>query len=159
MNNPAMDRWATDDPCELVDQLAKSIRPGLWMNLLVRDIDIAVDFQVGVLGARAVYVDSAFAIMSFGDSYWMLHSDATYSTHPIGAGLQAATIRGAGCELRLQNCDPDNAEERARSRNVEVMEATSNKPHGLRECFLVDGDGYVWAPSVASRKNKGPGSE
>ena len=147
-----MDRWGSDDPCNLVDQLASSIRPGLWMNLLVRNIDIAVDFQVSVLGARTVYVDSAFAIMSFGDSYWMLHSEATYSAHPMGTGLRATATRGTGCELRLQNCDPDIAEERARGRNAKVMQATVDRPHGLRECFLVDGDGYVWVPSITSRR-------
>jgi catechol 2,3-dioxygenase-like lactoylglutathione lyase family enzyme len=143
-----MERWTSDDPCELVDQLAESIRPGLWLNLLVRDIDDAVDFQVDVLGARAVYVDRAFAIMLFEDTYWMLHSEDTYSEHPIRADLRATIARGTGCELRLQNCDPDQAEARARLRNGRVMEPTKNKPHGLRECFLVDGDGYVWVPSI-----------
>jgi hypothetical protein len=154
MSNAAMDRWSTDDPCKLVGQLASSIRPGLWINLLVRDINAAVGFQVDVLGARAVYSDSAFAIMSFGDSYWMLHSEATYSAHPIGPGLRATPARGTGCELRLQNCDPDEAEKRAHDRNAKVIAATTDKPHGLRECFLLDSDGYVWVPSILNPSDR-----
>ncbi len=31
-----------------------------------------------------------------------------------------------------------------------VLAETSDKPHGLRECYLVDPDGYVWVPGVPS---------
>jgi hypothetical protein len=82
----------------------------------------------------------------------MLHSEVTYKNHPVRAGLLATAGRGTGCELRLQGCDPDRAEERARSLSFRVLQAASNKPHGLRECFLMDGDGYVWVPSVVSEK-------
>jgi hypothetical protein len=29
-----------------------------------------------------------------------------------------------------------------------VLVETADKPHGLREAYLVDGDGYVWVPDV-----------
>jgi hypothetical protein len=29
-----------------------------------------------------------------------------------------------------------------------VLAETQDKPHGLRECYLVDPDGYVWVPGV-----------
>ena len=29
-----------------------------------------------------------------------------------------------------------------------VLVGTTDKPHGLREAYLVDADGYVWVPDV-----------
>ena len=29
-----------------------------------------------------------------------------------------------------------------------VLVGTTDKPHGLREAYLVDDDGYVWVPDV-----------
>ena len=57
MSDATMDRWSVDDPCKRVDQLATSIRPRLWINLLVRDVNAAIGFQVNVLGARNIYAD------------------------------------------------------------------------------------------------------
>ena len=146
-----MDRWSTDDPCQLVDELASSIGPGLWLNLLVRSIEDAIDFEESVLGARTVYKDPAFAIMTFGESFWMLHSETTYSDHPIAAVLGRGPFKGAGCEIRLQGCDPDTAETRANAKNYQVLAVSADKPHWLRETFLLDSDGYVWVPSVLKK--------
>jgi len=146
-----MDRWSTDDPCQLIDELASSIGPGVWLNLLVRSIEDAISFEESVLGARTVYRDSAFAIMAFGESFWMLHSEDTYSEHPIAAMLGRGRSKGAGCEIRLQGCDPDAAETRAKAGKYQVLAASADKPHGLRETFLVDSDGYVWVPSVLKK--------
>ena len=30
-----------------------------------------------------------------------------------------------------------------------VLDGSMDKPHGLRECYIVDPDGYVWVPSTA----------
>jgi hypothetical protein len=27
-----------------------------------------------------------------------------------------------------------------------------DKPHGLRECIIIDDDGYVWVPGVALKR-------
>jgi len=147
-----MNRWKRDDPCALVDELARSLKPGLWLNLLVIDIAAAVNFQCNVLGAEAVYQDDGFAIVRHGDTFWMVHADTTYSDHPMAAQLTGA-VRGAGCEIRLQGCDPDRAEDKARRRGFTVMAAAADKPHGLREVFLVDPDGFVWVPSVPKNKS------
>ena len=57
-------------------------------------------------------------------------------------------LRGAGVELRLYDLDPDAAEARARAAGYHVLQVAANKPHGLRECYLVDPDGYVWVPGI-----------
>lgn len=138
-----MDRWKRDDPCRNVNDLARALPNGLWLNLLTADLEAAIGFQTDILGCEAIYRDAAFAIMRFGGTVWMLHSDASYSSHPFG-GIVAR--RGAGCEIRLQGCAPDAAEARARAAGFAVMAATKDKPHGLRETFLIDLDGYVWVP-------------
>lgn len=144
-----MDRWRHDDPCAGVDDLAGSIKPGLWLNMLVADVAAAVRYQTEILGTESVYRDDAFAIMRHGDSFWMLHADSTYAGHPMATLVGAGPARGAGCEIRLQGCDPDRAADRARAGGFGVMAAAEDKPHGLREAFLVDPDGYVWVPSIA----------
>ena len=52
-------------------------------------------------------------------------------------------------ELRFYGVDPDAAEARARARGDTVLAGAADKPHGLRESYLVDPDGYVWVPGVA----------
>jgi len=48
----------------------------------------------------------------------------------------------------LHGCDPDEAEAAARRLGFKVLVETTDKPHGLREAYLVDADGYVWVPDV-----------
>jgi hypothetical protein len=78
----------------------------------------------------------------------MLHADHTYDAHPIHAALVTSRERGLGAELRLHGRDPDDAESQARRLGFEVIESSADKPHGLREVFLRDADGYVWVPDV-----------
>mgnify|MGYP001950570139 CR=1 FL=1 len=37
------------------------------------------------------------------------------------------------------------------SRGDHVLAGSLDKPHGLRECFIVDPEGYVWVPSTQIR--------
>lgn len=119
------------------------------VNLLVRDVLAAVRFQVEVLGAEQVYSDTDFAIMRHQGSEWMLHGDHTYHDNPLLGLTGDGAMRGVGCELRLYGVDPDQAAERARARGDAVLAEAADKPHGLRECYLIDSDGYVWVPGVA----------
>ena len=120
----------------------------LTVNLLVKDIAAALDFQREVLGARVVYADPDFAVIAGYGAEWMLHADHTYDRHPLGATVAGTHRRGTGIELRVHGCDPDRAEAAARARGFAVIASAADKPHGLREVFLADGDGYVWVPDV-----------
>jgi hypothetical protein len=82
---------------------------------------------------------------------WMLHADHTYDRHPVAQAahaLQGAVGRGAGAELRLYGCDPDVAQARAQESGFTVLASVALKPHGMREVYIADADGYVWVPSV-----------
>ncbi len=87
-------------------------------------------------------------LLSHRDQLYQLHADATYADNPLLALLPEAAARGAGIELRLYQVDPDRAEARARQRGHQVLQSAADKPHGLRECFLLDPDGYCWVPCV-----------
>ena len=46
---------------------------------------------------------------------------------------------------RLHGATADN---RTRAMDSHDLEAVTDKPHGLREAFLIDPDGYLWVPDV-----------
>lgn len=124
---------------------------GLTVNLLVADVTTALTFQTGVLGVQVVYSDPDFAAIEHDGSAWCLHADHTYDNHPLRGIAQGTEGRGPGVELRVHGCDPDAAEARARTLGFTVLAGTADKPHGLRECYLLDPDGYCWVPDVPVR--------
>ena len=122
---------------------------GLGFNLLVRDVPRAVRFAVEVLGATSFYDDEDFAALRLNGSDFMFHADHTYLDHPLSGVVAGVEGRGAGVELRVYGCDPDQAEARARAGGWTVLAGSMDKPHGLRECAIVDDEGYVWVPGMA----------
>jgi len=126
----------------------RSLRPGLGVNLLVRDVAGSVRFATEALGATATYADNDFAVLRLVGAEWMLHADHTYLANPLTGIVAGAETRGAGIELRLYGVDPDAAEERARAGGWTVLSGAIDKPHGLREAVLVDDEGYVWIPAM-----------
>ena len=142
-----MTKKRTGDAWMPAPQYARTLK-GLTVNLVVRDIARALPFHREVLGASLVYSDPDIAVLRGLDAEWMLHADHTYDAHPTHAALTKATTRGLGAELRLHGRDPDEAERHARRLGYEVIEASADKAHGLREAFLRDADGYVWVPDV-----------
>lgn len=125
---------------------------GLTINLLVRNVDDTLPFHREVLGATVVYSDPDFAVLRHADVEWMLHADHTYLDHPLHASLaDSQHVRGVGAELRLHGRDPDVAEAVARRLGYRVLAAVTDKPHGLREVYILDADGYLWVPDVPRR--------
>lgn len=121
---------------------------GMGVNLLVRAIAPSLPFYTEVLQAKVLYADDAFAALSHEGYEWMLHADETYHDNPLLALLPENPPRGLGVELRLYGLDPDAAEARAKAAGYHVLQSSRVKPHGLRECYVMDPDGYVWVPGV-----------
>lgn len=135
----------------------RTLRTGLGVNLLVREIDAAIRFQAAVLAATVRYYDDDFALVSGYEAEWMLHADRSYASNALlGVVLgsdAAGGVRGAGVELRLYGCDPDAAAARAarfaeHDHRVLILAPPEDKPHGQREAIIVDPDGYAWIPGV-----------
>jgi predicted enzyme related to lactoylglutathione lyase len=126
----------------------RGLGPGLGVNLLVADVAAAAAFQATVFGARIVWREADFAILSACGATWMLHGDRAYRDHPLGRAVVGETVRGVGVELRLYGADPDEAARRAEAAGGVVLCPPLDKPHGLREAYIIDPEGYVWAPSV-----------
>lgn len=138
----------TGDPWMPAPAYAKTLA-GLTVNLLVADIERAVAFQTEVLGAEVVYADPDFAVLRACGAEWQMHADHTYADHPLKGSLNDELARGIGAEIRLYGRDPDAAEAAARALGTDVLAGSMDKPHGLRECFVISPSGYLWVPSIA----------
>ena len=114
--------------------------------MLVRETARTVTFARDVLGLTIVYADPDLAVLRHGEHEWMAHADHTYDAHPLLPRTRVAALRGGGIELRVHDVDPDAAVAAARRRGYEVLEPPADKPHGLREAYILDPDGYVWVP-------------
>lgn len=120
---------------------------GMGLNILVKDVFAQVLFLKEIFGMQSHQVSRDFAIMTYGGQVFQLHADHTYSTHPLLGLLPEAGARGAGVELRLYETDPDKAAAKAREIGAHVLQAPTDKPHGLREACILCENGYSWAPS------------
>ncbi len=142
---------ATCDPWMSADDYGRSLS-GFGVNLLVRDVSRALEFCRTVLAAEVIHGDADFAVLRHGEADWMLHADHTYNDHPLGGSLKDEAPRGIGAELRLHGRDPDAAEAAAREHGYTILAGAMDKPHGLREAYILDADGYLWVPDVATKK-------
>ncbi len=124
---------------------------GFGVNLLVRDVLATVAFLVEVMGLEQVYSNADFAILKHQGMELMLHADGTYHSNPLLGLTGDGAVRGVGVELRLYGVDPDVAARRAQIRGDYILQAPTDKPHGLREAFIMDPDGYVWVPGMARK--------
>ena len=120
---------------------------GIGLNLLTRDVRRMVAQLGAVFGMTAHRVSDDFAILTYGDQVFQIHSDATYASNPLLGLLPELPPRGAGLEIRLYDTDPDRAVEMAEENGFTVLQPPTDKPHGLRECYLLCADGYAWVPS------------
>ena len=126
---------------------------GLTVNILVKDVAEHVAFAREVLGLEIVHADADIAVYRHGGAQWMVHADHTYldSGNPMETVARSPATRGGAVELRVHHCDPDKAEAAARRAGFEILGATADKPHGLREVYLRDSEGYIWVPDVPSQ--------
>ncbi|MDP6707841.1 MAG: VOC family protein [Alphaproteobacteria bacterium] len=130
------------------DPYGRQLR-GFGVNLLVTDVLATVRFLVEVMGIEQVYSNPDFAILRHEGMEFMLHADGTYHSNPLLGLTGDGAVRGVGVELRLYGIDPDAAAARARARGDHILQEPTDKPHGLREAFIMDPDGYLWVPGRA----------
>lgn len=133
---------------------------GFGINLLVRDVPRTLAFARDVLEAEIATADKDFAVLRHRVggrvlAEWMLHADATYHANPLLGLIPVDHPRGAGVELRLYALDPDLAVQRAEAGGYVVLAAAANKPHGMREAYILDPDGYCWVVSKPLPKRAG----
>lgn len=139
------------EPWMPADDFGRSLPRGIGINLLTSDLGAEIAFCRDCLGAMVLDSDEDFAALELCGSVFMLHADHAYRDHPLSGIVAGSDTRGAGAELRVYGLDPDKAEARARARGDHVLAGSLDKPHGLRECFIVDPSGYVWVPGTPIR--------
>ena len=120
---------------------------GIGLNLLVRDVGREVAFLQAVFDMQAFQPTADFAIMRYGAQVFQLHSDGTYHSNPLLGLLPESPPRGAGIEIRLYDTDPEAACARADAAGGTVLQEPTDKPHGLREAYILCENGYAWVPS------------
>lgn len=123
---------------------------GIGLNLLVRDVPAECRFLADVFGMTAHQATTDFAIVRYGDQVFQLHSDGTYHSNPLLGLLPETPPRGAGLEIRLYDSDPEEAMKKALAYGATVLQPATDKPHGLRECYILCDNGYAWVPSRPS---------
>lgn len=128
------------------DPFGRSLH-GIGLNLLVRDVPAECAFLETVFGMASHQVTADFAIVTYGDQVFQLHSDGTYHSNPLLGLLPESPPRGAGIEIRLYDTDPEAATARAEEAGAMVLQPPTDKPHGLRECYILCENGYAWVPS------------
>ena len=126
---------------------------GISVNLLVRDVRAQATFLQQVFGIHVHRLSTDFAICVHAGQPFQLHSDSSFSSHPIYGLLPEAGPRGTGIELRLHEVDPDGAVEKlAGFPDAVLLAAAIDKPgHGLREAVILCPNGYAWVPSTRLR--------
>jgi catechol 2,3-dioxygenase-like lactoylglutathione lyase family enzyme len=142
----AMKRTRT--PWMKAGDFGRSLARGIGVNLLVSDMAAMEAFCRDVLGADIVYADEDFAAIELLGSVFMLHADHSYLGNAMTGMITGAETRGAGIELRLYGADPDAVEAAARDHGHIVLAGAIDKPHGLRESYVVGPDGYIFVPSA-----------
>ncbi|MEZ5715835.1 MAG: VOC family protein [Paracoccaceae bacterium] len=120
---------------------------GIGLNLVTRDVRAMAAFLNAVFDMGTHRLSDDFAILTYGTQVFQLHSDGTYAANPLLGLLPENPPRGAGVELRLYDSDPDQATARAEAAGGTVLQPPTDKPHGLREAYILDPDGYAWVPS------------
>lgn len=120
---------------------------GIGLNILTRDVEGLAARLVTVFGMSKHRLTADFAIMTYGNEVFQLHADGTYANNPLLNLLPENPPRGAGVEIRLYDTDPDTAHAKAEDAGFTVLQEPTDKPHGLRECYLLCPDGYAWVPS------------
>ena len=129
------------------EDFGKSLR-GIGINMLVRDVRRTAAFLEDVFKVGVHRLSDDFAIITYGDQVFQLHSDGTYHSNPLLTLLPENPPRGAGLEIHFYDTDPDEAATRAEARAAVILQEPTDKPHGLRETYILCDDGYAW---VASR--------
>ena len=124
---------------------------GMGINLLVSQVADTMRFAETVLGLETVYADTDFTILRHGGADWIVHSDASYHSNPLLGLTGDGALRGVGVELRVYGVDPDEAAARAAAAGNPILQAPADKPHGLRECYLIAPGGSVWVALRALR--------
>ncbi len=133
----------------------RSLR-GLGVNLIVSDVGRAIAFATEVLGATVFFRTDVFAAMKLHGADFMFHMPQSYRGNELHATLTSDAPRGVGVELRCYHVDPDAAEASARAKGYTILAGSLDKPHGLRECMILDDDGFVWIPSRHLKTDAAP---
>ena len=133
---------------------------GFGVNILVRkSARVYAEGLRDILGIEIIRAEDAFALVCVPSyappcdevssaSLIQIHADFAYGANPYLSLLPENDARGVGVELHLFETDPDMIVARAEdASDWTVLQSPEDKPHGVRECYLLDSHGYSWVVS------------
>ena len=129
------------DPWKTAREYSKDLS-GLTINLLVEDIKLSINFLKKIIKTKILYQNPDFAAIEGIGRRCCLHSYHTYVSHPYMNVIKNSNPKGLGIELRVIGCDPDRAEEKAKKENYIILSTSTDKAHGMIECYIVDHNGF-----------------
>ena len=141
------------------DDLGRTLQ-GFGVNLLVKDALIYTESLSKVLGVEVIRAEQAFALITTSfrslssddvaiSHLIQIHADFTYHNNPYHAHLPELGARGNGVELHLFETHPDVLAAKAEAdSDWTVLQIPTDKPHGVRESYLLDMHGYCWVVST-----------
>ena len=135
------------------DDLGRALN-GIGINILCPDPLSYAPALSHVFDLKTIRLDGFFGLLSWKSipdmsSLIQIHADSTYASHPYHQFLGDTVMRGVGVELRLFEKNPDAAVARAKQiEDYTIVQYATDKPHGMREAFILDPLGYCWVPST-----------
>lgn len=142
-----MDALSTDLETIAAPDLARGLS-GIGLNLLTGDVRSLAGFLSDVFGLSLHRLSDDFAIARHGGMMLQLHSDASFTRHPLPCLIPENPPRGGGVQIYLFGIDPDAAIARAEVAGHMVLEPATDKPHGLREGTILSPEGYAFSPAM-----------
>ena len=142
------------DPWVSPPVYGRSLR-GLGINLLVRDTARAVAFARDVLGLTIVYADPDLAVLPPRRA----RVDGARRPHLRRPPAAAAHAHRRPARRRRRAARPRRRPRRRRwpprsSTATRCSTRPTDKPHGLREAYIIDADGYVWVVACTSEPRR-----
>ena len=128
------------------DSFGRSLK-GIGLNLLVRDVKAECAFLEGLfLGWLRIRSLRILPLSPMARRYSSCTATAPMLRTRCWGSCRKTPPRGAGVEIRLYETDPDAAAARAEAFGATVLQAPADKPHGLREAYILCENGYAWVP-------------
>lgn len=121
---------------------------GIGINPLSRDVLALAGFLRDVFGLGIHRLSDDFAIVAHDGMVFQVHSDAAFGPHPLFALVPATPPRAGGAQFYLFGVDPDLAAQRAEAAGGMVVEAPTEKAHGLREATILTPEGFAFSPAI-----------
>jgi catechol 2,3-dioxygenase-like lactoylglutathione lyase family enzyme len=127
-----------------------------YVILIVRDLDRALDFYVGVLGLPLGHRSGDYAQLATGATRLALYSRSAMAK-TLGCSLEAPAVNAPGFEIGFKVADVDAAFAELVERGAPPVAAPTDRFWGQRTAYVRDPDGHLIELAQDLRRPDGAG--